>query len=255
MAESRFKPQLASNGTIWTYFLEERKRTREQVYGLMTAMELGAFISDASPLLAALRTWLRTESEEIERHANKDPLRGTAVTAFTRSTRQHLPPALIEAFRPLRMIERVAVLLRVLQRRAGRLFAELKATPALQLFLESPGKKQMMAAFADFAAECLGIERPTLRELAALYVLGGYDPEEDFTTDKEETERRITAWTNVRRNSDEILQKLRELTGQNPTTRGAVNSSSPDPESGQLPQEAQGRDPESQISSPSLGGR
>jgi hypothetical protein len=70
----------------------------------------------------------------------------------------------------------------------------------------------MMAAFADFTAEILGIELAH-REIAALAILIGY---EEPTSDKDETTKRVWKWTNARKNSKELLAALRQLTGRSP---------------------------------------
>ncbi|WP_426754765.1 hypothetical protein [Myxococcus sp. Y35] len=129
-----------------------------------------------------------------------------------------LPPELIEGFKSLRQLERVATVLLALQRRIGPLLAAAREKPALRVLLETNAEKQMMAAFADFTAERLGIELAH-REIAALAVLIGY---EEPTSDKEETTRRVQKWVNARQHSKEILAALRQLASGSSLARNAA---------------------------------
>lgn len=220
MSASRFIPHLASDKTLWAYFLEERKRSREQVYSFIASMELGQSIARSSKHIRALVDWFRNDKGGLMSQAIQERTSvaaGSSVGRHIRDARKNLPPVLIEVFQPLRQLERLATLISHLQRRIGRLLDELAKKPALQLLLEPMGEKQAMAAFADFAAETLGIEPLTHREMAALYVLGGH---EECTDSQVETERRIENWADVRGNSKWILEALRQLAGRTPA-RGA----------------------------------
>jgi hypothetical protein len=233
MTPSRFTPHLASETTLWAYFQDEQQRARALVYALMSSMDMGFHIAQVSKPFRSLMDWFRNEKGGLMSPAKQrltGEAAGSLVGRHTRAARQHLPPVLLEGFRPLRQLERLATLIGILQRRIGRLLDDLAEKPALQPFLEPMGEKQAMAAFADFAAETLGI-RLTHREMAALAVLGGYEP---FTDSQVETERRIQNWQDVRENSTRLLEALRQLAGS-PPVRGATDS--PEADGGQRQKE------------------
>ena len=194
-----------------------------QVYALMACLDLGWHIAHGSRRVGPLVEWFRNDKGGLMSQASQERASvaaGSLVGRHMHIAWKHLPSALIESFQPLRRLERLATLIGLLQRRIGRLLDELAKKPALQPFLEPMGEKQAMAAFADFAAETLGIQPLTHRELAALAVLGGY---EEFTDSQVETERRIENWKDVRGHSKRLLEALRQLAGRTPA-RGAPAS-------------------------------
>jgi hypothetical protein len=224
MSASRFIPHLASEQFLWAYFLDERKRTREQVYSFIASFELGGNLAHSSTLIGPLVEWFRKDKGGLMSQKSQERTKvaaGSLVGRHIRVADKHLPPVLREAFQPLLQLEQLAILLGDLQQRIGRLLDELAKKPTLQLFLKSMGEKQAMAAFADFAAETQGIQPLTNRELAALSILGGY---EEFTDSQEETEKRIEKWADVHGNSKWLLEALRQLAGRTPA-HGAPEAS------------------------------
>ena len=213
----RFVAHLASDASLWAYFEEEQRRTRQHVYVVAASMELAHKLSAASEPLRHLLEWLGKKNDVLtpRRQGLFQNASNSWVGRHLKATRSWLPPELVDSFKLLRQLERVASLLLALQRRIGPLLAEARQKPALRVLLESNAEKQMMAAFADFTAERLGIELAH-RELAALAVLIGY---EEPTSDKEETTRRVQKWTNARQNSKDLLAALRQLaSGSSPST-------------------------------------
>lgn len=205
----RFIAHLASDAALSTYLEEEQGRTRQQVYALAASLDLALKLSAASEPLRNLLEWLGKKNDVLppRRQGLFQNASNSWVGRHLKVTRSWLPPELVESFKLLRQLERVASLLLALQRRIGPLLAEARQKPTLRVLLESNAEKQMMAAFADFTAERLGIELAH-QELAALAVLIGY---EEPTSDKEETTRRVQKWTNARQHSKELLAALRQL--------------------------------------------
>ncbi|WP_095990576.1 hypothetical protein [Cystobacter fuscus] len=231
MNQPRFIAHLASNASVFAYLEVEQDRIRPHVDALAASMEMGLKISNASEPLRNLLGWLGKKNDVLSQRKQSlfQNARSSWVGRYIQVTRGLLPPVLVESLQPLRQLERVATFLLALQRRIGPLLEEVKQKPALRVLLEGAGaEKRMMAAFADFTAEILGIELAH-REIAALAILIGY---EDPTSDKDETDKRVWKWTNARQNSKELLAALRQLTGQSPPPTAPTD---PSPEEPPLP--------------------
>ncbi|WP_146209667.1 hypothetical protein [Vitiosangium sp. GDMCC 1.1324] len=237
MNAPRFIAHLASDASVFAYLEEEQGHARQHVYAVAAGMELGLKISEASEPLRNLLEWLGKKNDLLSQRKQSlfQDTKSNWVWRYIPGTRSLLPPVLIESFRPLRQLERVATLFLALQRRIGPLLEEARQKPALRVLLEGAGaERKMMAAFADFTAEMLGIELAH-REIAALAILIGY---EEPTSDQDETTRRVWKWTNARQNSKDLLTALRQLTGRmatSPTeattdTVDAMKISGPSPE-------------------------
>lgn len=231
MNQPRFIAHLASNASVFAYLEVEQERIRPHVDALAASMEMGLKISNASEPLRNLLGWLSKKNDVLSQRKQSLFLnaRSSWVGRYIQVTRGLLPPVLVESLQPLRQLERVATFLLALQRRIGPLLEEVKQKPALRVLLEGAGaEKRMMAAFADFTAEILGIELAH-REIAGLAILIGY---EDPTSDKVETTQRVWKWANARQNSKELLAALRQLTGQSPPPTAPTD---PSPEEPPLP--------------------
>ena len=169
MNQPRFIAHLASNASVFAYLEEEQGHIRPHVDALAASMEMGLKISNASEPLRNLLEWLGKKNDVLSQRKQSlfQNAKSSWVGRYIQVTRGLLPPVLVESLQPLRQLERVASLLLALQRRIGPLLEAVQQKPALRVLLEGAGaERRMMAAFADFTAEILGIELAH-REIAA----------------------------------------------------------------------------------------